>query len=153
MNAERFKSFLMTYDFGYKTPCEVWTRAQHRDGYGSLWVNGRSLLAHRYAWILFNGPIPEGHEVCHHCDNPPCCRVDHLFADSHTGNMRDAFAKGRGFIAHVEKSGMAKLTNAQVLQMREMHARGASYKLLQETFGIGESHVWQIVSRRIWKHI
>jgi hypothetical protein len=75
--------------------CILWTKGMDALGYGRLWVNGQCLLAHRWAWMQENGPIPEGMCVCHHCDNPSCINPGHLFLGTHQDNMSDMAAKGR----------------------------------------------------------
>lgn len=57
---------------------------------------GQNEYAHRVAWVLTTGqPIPAGLFVCHHCDNPPCMRPDHLFLGTAKDNTHDMMAKGR----------------------------------------------------------
>ena len=63
--------------------------------YGMISVKGKSWPAHRLSWTLAYGPIPEGMCVCHHCDNPPCVRPDHLFLGTRADNNRDRDQKGR----------------------------------------------------------
>jgi hypothetical protein len=74
--------------------CWEWQGSKNR-GYGTFSRNGRSERAHRHAWILTYGEIPPGLMVCHHCDNPPCIRPEHLFIGTMLDNMRDAARKGR----------------------------------------------------------
>lgn len=71
--------------------CWEWKRARNSSGYGRL----GSTAAHRVAWHLTNGQIPDGMYICHHCDNPPCCNPAHLFCGTQTDNMQDAKAKNR----------------------------------------------------------
>jgi hypothetical protein len=75
------------------TGCWEWSgfRNLARGGYG--YVEGRR--AHRVAWELANGPIPEGLHVCHRCDNPPCCNPSHLWLGTDLDNARDKIAKRR----------------------------------------------------------
>lgn len=81
--------------------CWLWTAARFSSGYGRVALpraNGSPQTlegAHRMAWILTNGPIPANLWVLHRCDNPPCCRPEHLFLGTHTDNMRDMTQKGR----------------------------------------------------------
>lgn len=65
--------------------------------YGRTLVNKKKMLAHRYAWTLKFGPVPEGMMVCHKCDNPPCCNPSHLFLGTGKDNTQDALKKGRLF--------------------------------------------------------
>lgn len=75
--------------------CWEWTGARGRAGYGYFSIKDRRFFAHRLAFALVNGPIPPGLFVCHRCDNPPCCRPDHLFLGTTRDNVVDAMRKGR----------------------------------------------------------
>jgi len=74
-----------------------------KDGYGAIKEDGVQKRAHRVAWTLAHGPIPEGMRVLHHCDNPPCCETEpseaypegHLFLGTNADNMADCLSKGR----------------------------------------------------------
>lgn len=63
--------------------------------YAFIFKNNRRYVATRYLWEQTNGPIPEGLCVCHHCDNPPCVNLNHLFLGTHSDNTRDMVKKGR----------------------------------------------------------
>ena len=73
--------------------CWMWTGAQ-KSIYGGFWLAGWQ-HAHRAAWILERGAIPDGLHVLHACDNPGCVRLDHLFLGTHAENMADMSRKGR----------------------------------------------------------
>jgi len=80
-------------------PCKLWIGAK-TTGYGVIRVyrdgKAKNLLVHRWAWEKENGPIPEGMEVCHHCDVPACYEITHLFLGTRQDNMTDMKQKGRG---------------------------------------------------------
>lgn len=78
------------------TGCHEWRGSVDESGYGRISVDGKKTGTHRLAYLLAHGEIPDGVEVCHTCDNPPCCNPDHLFLASHRENMLDMSSKGRG---------------------------------------------------------
>jgi len=76
--------------------CHEWTAGRNKKGYGAFYpAKGQQRTAHSYAWELRHGPIPDGLEVCHHCDNPPCCRDEHHFLGTRKDNLQDCIRKGR----------------------------------------------------------
>lgn len=83
-----------------KTDC-CWIWLGNRGGgdggreYGRFHKDGKNRPAHRVAWELMNGPMPDGLFACHRCDNPLCVRPDHVFAATQQENMHDASIKGR----------------------------------------------------------
>ena len=72
--------------------CWVWL-GDCRDGYGRVTVASKNVVAHRFAWELEYGPIPEGIFVLHRCDNRPCVNAGHLFLGTQKDNMDDMVQK------------------------------------------------------------
>lgn len=75
--------------------CIEWSGFTDRDGYGQFGANRKKIATHRLAWEIANGPIPDGGQVLHRCDNPPCCNPAQLFIGTHADNMTDRLDKGR----------------------------------------------------------
>jgi hypothetical protein len=100
--------------------CWVWRGALVRVGspYGRLRWRGKQTLAHRAAWEMTFGEIPNGRYVCHHCDNPQCVRPDHLFLGTARMNVLDSIFKGRR-----PKADSASLLPPIPLERAELRAR------------------------------
>lgn len=96
INADPPTRLLAKIAVGGPAECWPWTGTRNDLGYGILRVTGKNVRAHRFAYELASGrPIPVGLEVCHRCDNPPCCNPAHLFLGTQGDNVRDAASKGR----------------------------------------------------------
>lgn len=150
---------------GDQGECWVWTGATAQ-GYGVWAFSGRMQGAHRIAWILQHGPIPEGRYVCHRCDNPPCCNPKHLFLGSQGENMADAAAKSRvargdrhytrrnpEAVLRGHQHGCAKLTPDDVRAIRRRAAQGETQLALGEEFGVTQTTIFKIVHRQRWRHV
>lgn len=136
--------------------CWEWTKARMPFGYGQINDRGKVLYAHRVSWEIHNGPIPKGLHVCHHCDNPPCVRPDHLFLGTARDNINDALHKGRmdlhGIVSHIGAAHPAAiLSETKVRAIRARHDE--PHKDLAAEFGVSRPTITAILNRRIWKHI
>lgn len=125
-------------------PCLEWTGWVNSSGYGTTKRNGQTLL-HRAVWVEMRGPIPPGMCVCHHCDNRRCCRSAHLFLGTNMDNVADKMAKGRHVALSNEAHGSARLTDAQVREVREMRrVTDLTYKEIAKIFGVYWGTVYKI---------
>ena len=132
--------------------CWGWTGPSHNAGYGQIYHDNMDFLAHRVAYELFIGQIPDGMHVLHHCDNPPCTNPTHLFLGTHADNMHDMVVKGRS--QRGERNGRARLTEDQVLEIRAAYTNGdVLQRELAHQYGIATSLVSRIVNRKIWAYL
>lgn len=109
--------------------------------YGRTRANGRIMIPSRAAWELTNGPIPPGLNVCHKCDNPPCCNPKHLFLGTDRQNHLDSILKGR----------QGKLKPHQIDEIRARYRpnkgceHDGSGRALAEEFGVSRKQIYRIV--------
>src|ERR1039458_8735189 len=99
--------------------CWVWTASKHGSGHGEFFISKErgKISAHGFSLEIAIGPCPEGMEGCHHCDNPPCVRPDHVYWGTRQDNVNDSIRRDRH--ARGERNGHAIATEAEVLAIRE----------------------------------
>jgi hypothetical protein len=133
--------------------CWPWIAARDKDGYGLFTIQaGKQQVAHRFLLNLFDGPLTDDERALHHCDNPPCCRPDHLFKGTNADNMADMVAKGRSLTG--ERHPRAKLTENDVREIRQRYRPGVvTARALAHEFGIERDTVYDIVTYRSWQNI
>lgn len=131
--------------------CRLWTAGASGDGYGAFKVEGRQVGAHRQAWILTFGPVPDDIKVLHHCDTPLCCEPPHLFLGTHADNMRDMTLKLRG--PNGEHNPKAKLTEDDVRAIRLRWSEGEGQTALAAEYGVKVVAVWRLINGWTWKHV
>ena len=137
---------------GTPDECWEWQAGRYKKGYGCVWNGTRMEQASRVAWKLTHGEIPEGLEVCHKCDNPPCCNPSHLFVDTHTENVRDSFRKGRHDVRGT-RNARALLTPEQVIAVRRGVAAGDTRAKWARELGVSHGTICMIVNGKNWRHI
>ena len=147
-------------------PCWLWTAQLFLSGYGRFTLAGKRERAHRVAWMLTNGAIPEGLWVLHRCDNPRCVNSErHLFLGTPADNAHDRDAKGRqgpprDWFADCperrprgDKHWRAKLASSDVVLIRKRVASGQSHRRIAREYGVDKSTVTRIAARRSWSHV
>ena len=122
-------------------PCKLHDGYIDRDGYGRVNNKGKPYGqgAHQRAAYEAYGPCPEGMETCHTCDNRACIESEHLYYGTHSDNMVDR----RERLGH-------KLTRVLAEAVRAKLADGFTQRRVASMFGISQSHVGGIKTRRFW---
>ncbi len=147
--------------------CHIWPRKKDATGRGRIWVDGKIKLAHRAVWEMKNGPIPVGMLLCHHCDNPSCVNIAHLYVGTSADNSRDMVDRDRHFsVRHPEaaaemgrKLGLqntwargtgnpkAKLSPEQVATIK---VDGRPTRFLVADYGVTRTTIQRIRSGDLW---
>jgi HNH endonuclease len=139
--------------------CWIWLGHRVVRGYGRVTIHGRRILTHRLAYELTYGPIPPGLRVCHHCDNPPCVRPEHLWVGTDAENAADMVAKGRhreraAALPHGERHWASRVTAAQARAIRDRYQpKSKSIHVLAQEFGLSPDTIYLIATGRRWKRL
>lgn len=137
--------------------CWLWQGAIGEQGYGVVRYEGKQWRTHRLAFTLAYGPIEEGALVCHSCDVRACCNPVHLWLGSDAANMEDMRLKGRARYLggrRGESHRSAKLTEADVLDIRERYAAGGvEQRDLADEYGVHRVQIGSILRGQTWKHV
>jgi DNA-binding XRE family transcriptional regulator len=124
--------------------CWLWIGRKSPKGYGELSYKQHRQRAHRVAWQMANGPIPDGMIIRHSCDNPPCVRLGHLLIGTIADNNRDKAERGRIKGAQCP---WAKLTMAQATAIRGEYSNGhITQTELGNKFGVSQDTISRIVN-------
>jgi hypothetical protein len=136
--------------------CWEWQGALDSYGYGTFNFQyepkrRKGILSHRISYFLTHGNLPDHLLVCHHCDNTKCVNPQHLFLGTHNDNRHDSIKKNR----HCRGEGQHahKLTEKQVIQVRQFYQEGMTYAAIGEKFGMTKTGIWAVVSGKTWKHV
>ena len=116
------QKFLHWVTYEPNSGCWLWTGRANSSGYGVIPAGNQRLLAHRQAYLLYRGTIPDGLLVLHSCDQPACCCPDHLRVGTNLDNMRDKVERHRCQASVPKSQGenhyASRLTNKAVADIR-----------------------------------
>lgn len=172
------------FEAGYipepNTGCFLWFAARDEDGYGCIRAEGKSSRAHRVAWILAHGPIPDRLLACHRCDTPECVNVEHMWLGTNAQNTRDRHTKRRDAsglrngsytrpdrrpvgdrngartqpgIRAGSRHSQARLTETDVVVIRQRYQDGETQLALAAAYEVSQTTIWGIVTRHRWRHV
>lgn len=155
--------------------CWIWTGTRNSNGYGILRSEGQSLRAHRLSYEFHIGQVPDGLFVCHKCDVPSCVNPDHLFLGTAKDNSEDMMRKKRNMhvtkpwtLARGDRNGTrtkpesvrrgskiewSRLDESEVCEIRRRFGLGETAKSLASEFGVYFGTIYNVCSRRTWKHV
>ena len=133
--------------------CMEWIGAKsgHGSGYGRFSIKYDQFGTHRFIYECFNGPIPEGLQVLHSCDNPSCVNPKHLWVGTIQDNLKDQKNKNR------QNKG-SDITNSiliedEVLEIIELLNIGVSHNNIAKKFKVSGVSITNINTGRTWSHL
>jgi len=130
--------------------CWPWKRYIDPNGYGRINIGtnakpgqSRIINAHRFAYQLTFGDIPNDKDVLHRCNNKPCCNPKHLYLGTDLENTRDRIEAGT-------QTNPSKLTASQVI---EIYHSTESSRLAGIRFCVHPSTIKEIRQGKIWRNV
>jgi hypothetical protein len=138
-----------------ESECWIWTGAVVKSGHGLAWNGERVVPAHRLALEISGSPVPGDRLACHRCNNPKCVNPSHLYAGTHADNARDAIAAGSFHFNPAprgEANRSAKLTCADVAEIRRLSGLGFSQRELGRQFGVTHCAIGKVLHGETWSH-
>jgi hypothetical protein len=150
-DTERFWSYV---DVNGEDECWEWRAYKNKTGgYGMFTHNGITSFAHRFAYELTYGKLPDGFCALHKCDNRPCCNPKHLFKGTYRDNNADRQAKGRSVVLKGVQHPGATLSEFDVYCIRILYQSGIAVNIISNMYNKNYHTIWNVCKRRSWKHI
>lgn len=141
--AKRLVKFWEKVDQRGPDDCWVFRGSRNSAGYGQLWIEGRSVYAHRFAYESLFGPIPTRMSILHSCDNRACVNPAHLRVGTALENSQDMVKRGRHW--------NQKLTIYQVCRILDRAFRLPTPAEIAKDYGVNEETIRSIIKARTWR--
>lgn len=138
---------------GKKHECWIWEGAKKPSGYGNIRRNKKYTTAHRVAWEITFGQIPNDMQIQHSCDNRSCCNPSHLMLGTVMSNYIDMVKKNRGNSHHTnrrygENHHNHKLSSEAVRDIRSSYVPGKiKQQDLAEKYGTSQANISAIIRK------
>lgn len=130
--------------------CWEWNSTRNERGYGRFNLGEQKVSAHRFAYELVHGPIPDALHVRHLCHNPSCCNPRHLAVGTPKENAQDSIEAGR--FSRGSINGNAKVDEDAVVYIRQNPDKLKGRELAAK-FNISPATVSGIRNGRVWRHV
>ena len=125
--------------------CWNWKGSVSKD-YGVFWKEDNNRPAHRVAYELWKGTIPEGNVVRHSCFNTLCVNPSHLSVGTQKENIADSVGAGRH--QHKETHWSSKVfTNEQITAIKNSTS---SQRALAKEYKVSQSTISKIIRDTHW---
>lgn len=135
-----------------KNDCWNWNTGKTPRGYGWFSFQNEDHLAPRVSFFLSFGVNPGKWCVLHECDHPPCCNPKHLFLGTRKDNHADMIAKQRWTPPKGIRNSHAKLTEAQVKEIRTLY-KSFPPAYAAKLYGVSKDLVYNVKVGKTWKHL
>lgn len=132
--------------------CIEWGGFRNRGGYGRRYWRGKQWLTHRITWTEAHGPIPEGMDVLHKCDNPACMNIEHLYLGNDKDNARDRDSRNRRRAPKGAFNGRAEIHEFTAVRIKMLRGH-MKVRDVSALLGINKSQVANIMRGDSWKHV
>lgn len=138
-------------------PLMSWRRSEGAPPYQHHGASGQKIRVHKIAYLIWKGPIPDGFEIAHSCDNPACFNPKHLSLKTHRENVQDMIDRDRqarsyevNYTDGSRSITRARLTPQQVIEIRESSLPA---RIFAEKYDVAIETIYRARSGRHWKHI
>ena len=121
-----------------------------KTGYILYRINGKANRLHKYLYEQTHGKALNGFVVMHICDTPSCINIEHLKLGTQKENVQDCINKSRKWIPDGIKNPKAKLTEEQVIEIREDKRKQID---IARDYGVSQVNVSSIKRRDSWSTI
>ncbi len=142
LSADEVKRFWSRVNRGTEEECWEWLGCTVRGGYGQIWFSGKKYAAHRVAYVLAKGAIPQDKIVMHIFDNSGCCNPGHIKLGTLSENTIDSCIKMR----------RARFSASQIREIRRLQGI-ENPKQTADRYGVSRVMVYYIQSRKSYAFV